>query len=58
MGIGLNALARLTGFEEGGEPPINQPAIVGEGGPEICVPKTSGFFSQTLASWETAGTIS
>jgi len=40
--LGLNALARLTGFEEGGEPPINQPAIVGEGGPEIFVPKTSG----------------
>mgnify|MGYP001239382368 CR=1 FL=1 len=35
-------LSGLLGFKDGGEPPINKPAIVGEEGPEIFVPKTSG----------------
>jgi len=35
-------LSFLAGFKDGGEPPINQPAIVGEEGPEIFVPKTAG----------------
>ena len=35
-------LSFLAGFKDGGEPPINQPAIVGEEGPEIFVPKVSG----------------
>ena len=42
LAFGLNFVSKLTGFSEGGDPPINQPAIVGEGGPEIFVPKTSG----------------
>ena len=40
--IGLNALSSLTGFAEGGDPPINKPALVGEQGPEVFIPKTSG----------------
>ena len=35
-------LSGLLGFKDGGEPPINKPSIVGEEGPEIFVPKTSG----------------
>ena len=35
-------LSFLAGFKDGGEPPINQPAIVGEEGPEIFVPKVAG----------------
>ena len=35
-------LSGLLGFKDGGEPPINQPAIVGEEGPEIFIPKTPG----------------
>ena len=42
LAFGLNFIGKLTGFSEGGDPPINKPAIVGEGGPEIFVPKTSG----------------
>ena len=42
LAFGLNFVGKLTGFSEGGDPPINKPAIVGEGGPEIFVPKTSG----------------
>lgn len=30
------------GFADGGEPPVNQPSIVGERGPELFVPKTAG----------------
>ena len=40
--FGLNALSNLTGFAEGGDPPINKPALVGEVGPEVFIPKTSG----------------
>jgi lambda family phage tail tape measure protein len=32
----------LPGFADGGTPPVNQPSIVGEAGPEIFVPKTAG----------------
>ena len=35
-------LSFLAGFKDGGEPPINQPSIVGEEGPEIFVPKVAG----------------
>ena len=42
LAFGLNALSNLTGFAEGGDPPINKPALVGEQGPEVFVPKTSG----------------
>ena len=42
IAYGLTALGGLTGFAEGGDPPINKPALVGEEGPEVFVPKTSG----------------
>lgn len=29
-------------FADGGEPPINKPSVVGENGPELFIPKTSG----------------
>ena len=38
----LLGLSGLLGFKDGGEPPVNKPSIVGEEGPEIFVPKTSG----------------
>jgi phage-related minor tail protein len=36
MGFGI------PGFAEGGSPPVNQPSLVGEAGPELFIPKTSG----------------
>lgn len=32
----------IKGFSEGGKPPVNQPSIVGEKGPEIFVPNVAG----------------
>ena len=32
----------LIGFADGGDPPVNQPSIVGERGPELFVPRTAG----------------
>jgi hypothetical protein len=34
--------AFIGGFAEGGRPPVNQPSIVGEAGPEIFVPDVAG----------------
>ena len=48
-------LSGLLGFKDGGEPPINEPSIVGEGGPEIFVPKTSGTIIPNDASKLLAG---
>ena len=48
-------LSGLLGFKDGGKPPINQPSIVGEGGPEIFVPKTSGTIIPNDASKLLAG---
>lgn len=36
MGFGI------PGFAVGGSPPVNQPSLVGEAGPELFVPKTAG----------------
>ena len=38
----LDAFSRMAGFEDGGDPPIGIPSIVGESGPEIFVPKQQG----------------
>ena len=38
LGIGLG----IPGFAEGGRPPISQPAIVGERGPELFIPDSPG----------------
>ncbi len=47
LGLGQNALKLATsafgGFAEGGRPPVGQPAIVGEKGPEVFVPDRPGF---------------
>ena len=48
-------LSGLLGFKDGGEPPINQPSIVGEEGPEIFVPKESGTIIPNDASKLLAG---
>ena len=42
--IGLGSLGGLFGgaFAAGGEPPVGRPSLVGERGPELFVPKTSG----------------
>jgi lambda family phage tail tape measure protein len=52
MGFGLTSsstniangggLFGLLGFANGGEPPVNQPSIVGERGAELFVPRTAG----------------
>ena len=34
--------AIVSGFADGGDPPTNQPSIVGERGPELFIPKTAG----------------
>jgi len=51
----LLGLSGLLGFKDGGEPPVNEPSIVGEGGPEIFVPKTSGTIIPNDASKLLAG---
>lgn len=38
----LGIFSNLTGFANGGRPPVNRPSIVGEKGPEIFVPSTAG----------------
>lgn len=39
---GLSIFTNLPGFARGGRPPRNRPSIVGEAGPELFVPRTSG----------------
>jgi lambda family phage tail tape measure protein len=34
--------AMVSGFADGGDPPVGKPSIVGERGPEVFVPKTAG----------------
>lgn len=45
------------GFADGGDPPVNQPSIVGERGPELFVPKTAGTIvpNHQLASMMSSG---
>jgi hypothetical protein len=38
----LGGLGALPGFANGGNPPVNKPSIVGERGPELFVPRSSG----------------
>ena len=35
-------LFKMLGFADGGRPPVNRPSIVGEKGPELFVPRSSG----------------
>lgn len=39
---GINLFSGLTGFANGGRPPVGRPSIVGERGPEIFVPSRAG----------------
>jgi phage-related minor tail protein len=44
-GIGgtvISGIGSMLGFAGGGDPPVGQPSIVGERGPEIFVPRTPG----------------
>ena len=41
-GTGLGIFSNLQGFANGGRPPVGRPSIVGERGPELFVPSTSG----------------
>ena len=38
----FGGLGSMFGFQYGGEPPVNQPSLVGEDGPELFVPRVSG----------------
>ena len=38
----LGGIGKLFGFANGGYPPLNQPSIVGERGPELFVPQSAG----------------
>ena len=40
--FGMGIVNRMKGFEKGGRPPIGQPSIVGEKGPELFVPDSAG----------------
>jgi phage-related minor tail protein len=39
---GMALVKTMQGFEKGGRPPVNQPSIVGEAGPELFVPNSAG----------------
>ena len=39
---GFGIFSNLTGFANGGRPPVGKPSIVGERGPEIFVPSSAG----------------
>jgi tape measure domain-containing protein len=39
---GLGIFANLQGFANGGRPPVGRPSLVGERGPELFVPRSSG----------------
>ena len=41
-GIAPGLFGKLPGFSKGGRPPTGKPSIVGEKGPELFVPRTSG----------------
>ena len=38
----MGLVNKMIGFAEGGRPPVNQPSIVGEKGPELFIPDRSG----------------
>lgn len=38
----LAGVGKLFGFADGGRPPLDQPSIVGERGPELFMPRTAG----------------
>ena len=42
IATGMTFVNKMKGFEKGGRPPVGQPSIVGEGGPELFVPDSAG----------------
>ena len=38
----IGSIGKVLGFANGGTPPVNRPSIIGERGPELFVPKSSG----------------
>jgi len=42
IATGMKLVNKIKGFEQGGRPPINQPSIVGEKGPELFIPDKAG----------------
>ena len=42
VAFGMGLVNKMKGFAEGGRPPVNQPSIVGEKGPELFIPDRSG----------------
>ncbi len=42
IAAGIGLVNKIRGFEKGGRPPVGQPSLVGEGGPELFVPNTAG----------------
>ena len=42
IATGIGMVNRIKGFEKGGRPPVGQPSIIGEAGPELFVPDTAG----------------
>ena len=42
IATGMKLVNKIKGFEQGGRPPINQPSIVGEKGPELFIPDRAG----------------
>jgi lambda family phage tail tape measure protein len=48
--------AMVSGFADGGEPPVNQISLVGERGPELFIPKTAGTIIPNNALSSIGGT--
>ena len=42
IAFGMGLVNKIRGFEKGGRPPVGQPSIVGEAGPELFVPDQAG----------------
>ena len=42
IATGMKLVNKIKGFEQGGRPPINQPSMVGEKGPELFIPDRAG----------------
>ena len=38
----IGSIGKVLGFANGGTPPVNRPSIIGERGPELFIPKSSG----------------
>jgi hypothetical protein len=38
----IASIPKIFGFADGGTPPVNRPSIIGERGPELFIPKSSG----------------